>query len=54
MSEHPISRDELVSSGIIDEWLELALNVSEGEFKYPVDTRISALTFGTELWCTYP
>jgi hypothetical protein len=54
LAENRLSRDELLNSGILDEWVDLALQVAEGEFKHPVDMRIAALAFVTEVWMTFP
>jgi hypothetical protein len=54
LSDNRLSRDELVNSGLLDEWIELALQSAEGEFKHPVDMRIAALSFATEVWMTFP
>ena len=44
----------MVSAGIVDEWLDMAYQIAEGEFKHPTDVRISSLSVATEIWITFP
>jgi hypothetical protein len=54
LAEHPLSKDELLNSGIVDEWLDLSFQTAEGEFKYSTDVRVQSLSIATDIWMTFP
>ncbi|CAD8059186.1 unnamed protein product [Paramecium sonneborni] len=46
----PLSQNqELVSTGILNDWVTQAIGIAENEFKNTIDTRISSLNFLTEV-----
>lgn len=43
-----------MNSGIIDEWIEFAMDAASDDYKNSNDTRAASLTLLNKLWVTFP
>jgi hypothetical protein len=48
------AKQELVSAGIVDYWLDLAIREADSESNKTFDVRVSALNFMVDLWLAFP
>jgi hypothetical protein len=48
------SKEELLSTGIVDFWVEFTLKETEGEGKKPADGRLAAIGLLCTLWARFP
>ncbi|KAL4496244.1 hypothetical protein ABPG72_012981 [Tetrahymena utriculariae] len=50
----PTACDEILNAGILDEWIDFALDGSTDEYKNTIDMRIVSLTLLVEVWMLFP
>eukprot|EP00357_Protocruzia_adherens_P031664 CAMPEP_0115033794 /NCGR_PEP_ID=MMETSP0216-20121206/40176_1 /TAXON_ID=223996 /ORGANISM="Protocruzia adherens, Strain Boccale" /LENGTH=1250 /DNA_ID=CAMNT_0002412373 /DNA_START=59 /DNA_END=3809 /DNA_ORIENTATION=- len=54
ISESRTSKEEIVNSGILDYWIDIALKQAQNEQRGPIAPRLVAMHFACDLWLNFP
>jgi len=46
--------NQILNSGILDDWIDFAIENASDEYKNSIDARIAALTLLVEIWILLP
>ena len=54
LTESNLSKNEILSSGILEEWIDTAIEFASDSYSNTTDQRIVSLSFMTECWILFP
>ncbi|EGR31584.1 hypothetical protein IMG5_106360 [Ichthyophthirius multifiliis] len=54
LTQSDLAKEEMLSTGILDEWIDQAIQYAEEDYKNIGDTRIISLQFIGEVWILFP
>ncbi len=52
--EAKATKEEIITGGVIDTIIELALKMAENDLRNTLDMRVLSITFICEIWMAYP